>query len=209
MIGYTVSIEGLVELEMDLNMSKDKTKNILRTAINNTAKKVESQMSQKAGQRYTLKEGRKGYHSINKIDKAKISKLYATITAASRPTDLKEYTVKPETYFPGSKGAPKWIKAKTLKKGGRLTSMALRKNAGGNADKYKAFVVKYASQHLALAQRVPGKHMDSKPNKELIRSLYATNKAKGEEVVYKKGIDSTVYSTLSEQIRITIPKYVK
>ena len=80
MIGYTVSIEGLVELEMDLNMSKDKTKNILRTAINNTAKKVESQMSQKAGQRYTLKEGRKGYHSINKIDKAKISKLYNSAT---------------------------------------------------------------------------------------------------------------------------------
>ena len=58
MIGYTVSIEGLVELEMDLNMSKDKTKNILRTAINNTAKKVEKQMYTEAGKRYALKEGK-------------------------------------------------------------------------------------------------------------------------------------------------------
>ena len=217
MIGYTVSIEGLVELEMDLNMSKDKTKNILRTAINNTAKKVEKQMYTEAGKRYALKEGKQGYHKVNKIEKAKVSRLYATIIAASRPADTYKFMVRPDTYFKGSKGAPSWIKAKTLKKGGHLVGMALKKNSGGKGDKYKAFVVKYhnvsnagaISDHTALAERVPGSHMKSNPHKEALKSLYSTTQAKGEEVVYKTKIDSTVYSTLSEQIRITIPKYVK
>lgn len=228
MIGYTVSIEGLAEMEMDLEMSRDKTKTILRHAINNTAKKVEKQMFTEAGKRYALKEGKQGYHRVNKIEKAKGNRIYATITAASRPADTYKFMVQPPTYFPGSKGAPNWIKAKTLKKGGHLTGMALMKSGGvlkgkkkkgrtRHRDLYKAFVVKYhnvsnagaISDHTALAERIPGSHMKNNPHKEALRSLYSTTQAKGEEVVYKEKIDGTVYATLSEQMRLAVQKFVK
>lgn len=214
MIGYTVSIEGLAELEMDLGMSRDKTKYILRAAINNTAKIVERQMASKAKDRYTLQGGYRSYRAVNKIEKAKVNRLYATIIAKSGPKDTLKYTVKPETYYPGSVGAPDYIKAKTLK-GKRIKKMGLRLGSGG--DEYRAFVVRYTNQsksgatseHYAFAERVPGSHMREKPWKEALRSLYSTTEAKGEEVVYKQKIDNTVYGTLSEEIRKAIPKYVK
>ena len=212
MIGYTVSIEGLAELEMDLEMSKDKTKNILRAAINNTAKKVENQMTKEAGKRYTLEGGWKSYRKVNKIEKARVNKLYATITASSRPADTYRFTVSPKTYFRGGVGAPdkvnSFIKAKTLK-GARLAKMARAPGAMPRSKKYKAFVVKYQNGHMAFAERVPGKAMKGNPHKEALQSLYGTTEAKGEEVVFKTKIDSTVYQTLSDQIRLQIPKFVK
>jgi len=206
MIGYKVSIEGLAELEMDLGLSRDKTGYILRAAINNTAKVVERQMASKAKDRYTLQGGYRSYRAVNKIEKAKGTKLYATIVAKSKAKDTLKYTVKPEVYYPGSVGAPDYIKAKTLK-GARIKKMGLRLGSGG--DEYRAFVVRYTNGHFAFAERVPGTHMKDKPWKEALRSLYSTTEAKGEEIVYKQKIDSTVYGTLAEEIRKTIPKYVK
>lgn len=207
MIGYKVSIDGLRELEEDIGMAKDKTRNILKAAINNTAKDIENRMSGGAKKRYTLQGGKSAYHKANEIKKASVNKLQATIIAKSRAEDTLNFTVRPNTYIPGSVGAPDYRKARTLR-GAKLTTMALRKNSSG--DEYRAFVVRYPrTGHYALAERVPGSHMKSKPWKEALKSLYGTTKAKGEEIVYKQSIDKDVYSILSEQIRLQIPRFVK
>ncbi len=209
MIGYRVKIEGLRELETDLGMARDKTRNILKAAINNTAKDIENRMSGGAKKRYTLHGGKSAYHKANKIKKASVNKLEAIIIASSRPEDTLNFTVRPNTYFPGSVGAPAYRKARTVR-GSKLAAMFLKKSVSKDDDQYRAFVVKYPKTgHYALAERVPGSRMKKKPWKEALKSLYGTTKAKGEEIVYKQEIDKDVYSILSEQISLQIPRFVK
>ena len=206
MIQYHVEMEDLTRIEAALGMMKDKSKMVLRTAINNAAKQTEDRMVSEAKGRYRYKNGRKGdIREANDIKKAKVSSLSATITATGPVNELLDFHVKPSTYFPGSKGAPKWIKARALRES-KLQNIALFPSAAG--DKYKAFVIKYKSGHLALAQRVPGQRMKSKPHKEAVKSLLSIATPKMEEVVYKTEIDHDMYDILQRNIQEQIIRYL-
>lgn len=206
MIHYLINMDGLEEIEAALGKTKDKSKHVLRAAINDSAKEIEKRMAKGAGQRYARNEGgMRPYRAVNTIKKAKIGNLAAIIEAKDKSSDLYEYKLNDRTYYPGSKGAPSWIKAKQLKRN-KLQRLAARQ--GGGSDQYKAFVVKYHSGHLALAERVPGTSMKGRPEKEAIRSLYATSKPKAEEMVFKKDIEADVHAVLMRNIQEQINRFL-
>lgn len=206
MIHYVINMDGLEEIEAALGKTKDKSKYVLRAAINNSAKEIEKRMAKGAGQRYARNEGgMRPYRAVNTIKKAKIGNLAAIIEVKDKSSDLYEYKLSDRTYYPGSKGAPSWIKAKQLKRN-KLQRLAAR--PGGGSDQYKVFVVKYHSGHLALAERVPGTSMKGRPEKEAIRSLYATSKPKAEETVFKKDIEADVHEVLMRNIQEQINRFL-
>ena len=202
-----VNMEGLHEIEAALKKSKDKSKYVLRAAINDSAKEIEKRMASGASKRYARNDkGVKPYKAVTKLSKAKMANLAATITVKDKISDLYDFTLNDRTYYPGSKGAPNWIRAKQLKVS-RLQSLAARK--GRSDDQYKAFVVKYPkTKHKALAQRVPGSHMKGNPKKEAIRSLYATSKPRSEEFIFKKDIEKDVSETLVKSINEQIERFL-
>lgn len=206
MMHYCINMDGLEEIEAALGKAKDKSKYVLRAAINDSAKEVANRMMRGAGSRYARNDrGMKPYRPVTKIDKAKIGRLAAIIDVRDKSSDLYEYKLSDRTYYPGSKGAPKWIKAKQLRSGS-LKRIAARPGDAG--DKYKGFVVKYHSGHLAIAERVPGTSMKGHPEKEAIRSLYATSKPKAEETVFKHTIDPEMYDLLMRNIQSELVRFL-
>lgn len=200
MIHYIVSMDDIQGFEKALGMSKDKSRLILRAALNQTAKELEKKMAKKASKRYALnKGGQAAYRKINHIKKATTGNLSAMITASSGTQDLIDYKINNRTYYPGGKGAPKQIKAKVLKKSS-YKPLAAR-------DGYKAFVVLFQSGHLAVAERIPGSRMRDK-NKEAIRTLYSISKSKSEEVVLKKDIDAEVHDILARNIQEQVARFL-
>jgi hypothetical protein len=210
MIHFLINMEGLHEIEAALGKAKDKSKVVLRKAINDAAKEVEKRMAKGASKRYARNEsGMRPYRDVTTISKAKVGNLAAVIRVTDRPSELYDYTLNDRTYYPGSKGAPRWIKGKQLKTG-RLLKLAARPNAG--RDKYKAFVVEYpvpgGGKHRAIAERVPGSHMADNPNKEKIRSLYGTSKPKAEEYVFKQDIEADIQDMLIRNIQLQIDRFL-
>lgn len=210
MIHFQVDMQDLTEIEAALGMMKDKSRMVLKAAINNAAKETEKRMSREAKQKYRYESGRVAdIREANDIKKAKASNLAATIEVKSKIKEPKNFVLVPDTYFPGGRGAPPWVKAKNLRNG-KLHKLASRPNDSG--DKYKAFVVKYPNKngndHIALAQRVPGSRMKDK-NKEAIKSLYAPSITKMEEVVYTDKIADDMYDILMENIQKQILRFVK
>lgn len=205
MIHYLINMDGLEEIEAALGKAKDKSKYVLRAAINNSAKEVEKRMAKGAGQKYARQQGgMKPYRAVNSIKKARVGNLAAVITAKDGPSELYDYKMNDRTYYPGSKGAPSWIKAKQLKRS-RLKKLSAQSTG---TDKHKAFVVKYHSGHLAISERVPGTHMKGRPEKEAIRSLYATSKPKAEEKVFKTSIDPEMHGILMRNIQTQIERFL-
>lgn len=200
-----VEMEGLHEIESELGMLRDKSKIVLRGAINETAKLVNEGMISGAHQRYIFKKRKADIKKANTVKRAKVSNLEARVEANGPQNELLDFRVQPSTYFPGSKGAPSWIKARALRSE-KFKRIALRPNASG--DKYKAFVVKYQSGHLALAQRVPGKRMKSNPHKEALKSLLSLSVPKMEAVAYDEKLDGKVEDILAAHIETQIEKFL-
>lgn len=202
--GYYIQMQGLEELERDLGMLKDKSKMVLRGAINQTAKELEKQMAHEANRRYKLDEGLQGYKSANKITKATTGSMQATIRAAGPVQDMSDYLMKPDaTVYPGGKGAPKWIKAKVLRKS-RLKGISRFKSG---RDKYKGFMVRFHNGHEAFVSRRPGS-VSRSTGKEVIETIYSPAVSKGEEVVYRDDMEEEVNRMLLDNIQKQIQKFL-
>ena len=130
----------------------------------------------------------------------------AVIKATGATNELLDFRVKPSTYFPGGVGAPRMVYAKTLKDSS-FKPVVLKPGATG--DKYKGFVIQYQNGHRALAQRVPGKKMKSKPWKEAVKSLLSLSTPKMEEKVYDEKISSDMYDVLQKNIQEQILRYMR
>lgn len=207
MISFYVEMEDLTRIEAALGMAKDKSVMVLRTAINNTAKQTEDRMVTEAKTRYRYKRATKGdIRQSNVIRKARAGSMEAEIKAAGTNNELLDFRVRPSTYFPGGRGAPRMVYAKALN-GGSFKPVVLRPGAAG--DKYKGFAIRYRNGHEALAQRVPGKRMKSKPWKEAVKSLLSLSTPKMEEVVYNEKISGDMYDTLQRNIQEQILRYTK
>lgn len=207
MIHYHVEMQGLTEIESALGMAKDKSKMVLRSAINNAAKQTENRMVTEAKTRYRYKKATKGdIREANEIKKARTSNMEAVIKATGATNELLDFRVKPSTYFPGGVGAPRMVYAKTLKDSS-FKPVVLKPGATG--DKYKGFVIQYQNGHRALAQRVPGKKMKSKPWKEAVKSLLSLSTPKMEEKVYDEKISSDMYDVLQKNIQEQILRYMR
>lgn len=207
MIHFQVEMQDLTQIEAALGMMKDKSKMVLRTAINNAAKQTENSMVDGAKSRFRYKSGTKGdIRAANKITKAKTSALYAMVEAQGPVNELLDFMVRPSTYFRGGRGAPKWVKVRA-RRDSSLAKLALRPGASG--DQYKGFVIRYRNGHLAIAQRVPGKRMRSNYRKEAVKSLYSSSTPKMEEIAYNEDVSGKVNDMLHRNIQEQIQRLLK
>ena len=168
MITYLVNMDDLREIEQYLGMARDKSKTILRSAINDTAKDTMNLLLDETVKRYVMK--RSTVKKTMNLKKATASNLTATIKVTSPTTELYDFKVSPKKYVHPLDFAnkPSVYKGKVLKSA-KLSKLVLR--PGTARDKYKAFIVKYQSGHITIGQRVPGKKMKSKPHKEFVKTL--------------------------------------
>lgn len=202
-----VEMEGLHELESDLGMLRDKSNIVLRGAINETAKTVNNEMVEGAHKKYIYKSKKADIKNANTVKKATVSKLESQISAVGPSNELLDFRVSPMVYIPGSRsGAPNWYKARSIRSN-PFQRIALRPNAAG--DKYKAFIVRYKSGHFALAQRVPGEQMRSKPWKEAVKSLLSLSVPKMEAMAYDENLEGKVEDMLAENLTQSIEKFMR
>ena len=204
MIHFQVEMEGLHEIEAALGMAKDKSKMVLRTAINNTAKETVTLLVDEANRMYYIPKSRVKKTITTK--KATVGKLEAIITSAEPVNELYDFKVSPRAYTPHNRPPAGHTGNVRRDKGpGRLY---LRPGASG--DKYKAFVVRYQSGHITIGQRVPGKRMKSKPEKEFVKTLLSPstpNLLGYEQGVYGL-VEPQMYDMLQQNIQEQIHRYL-
>lgn len=131
----------LEQVERRLGRMKNEAPKALKIAINQTAKQARKDLAIEAQKTYTIKIGR--FNKAMKIKNASSSRLEATIKATGKVMGLKDFKVSPATMQTGA-NRPDILKAKVLK-AGRMKSLEM-----GNL---KAFITKFSSGHLAVAQR--------------------------------------------------------
>lgn len=188
MIHFQVEMQDLTQIESALGMTKDKTKYVLRAAINSTAKKTVSLLATEANREYHISKGtvRKTISTKN----ATVATLAATVTSDGPVNELYDFKVSPRTYIRGG-GVPGGYKGNVRRDKG---AKALMLKPGESGDKYRAFVVRYQSGHMTVGQRVPGKRMKSKPEKEAIKTLLSPSTPN------MLGYEQGVYGVVEPQI---------
>lgn len=204
MIYYQVEMEDLTRIEAALGMAKDKSKMVLRTAINNTAKQTVTLLANEANREYFIAKSR--VKKTISIKKATVGTLQATITSAEPVNELYDFRVSPRTYVRGG-GVPGGYKG-NVRRDKDSSDLILRPQASG--DKYRAFVVRYQSGHLTVGQRVPGKRMKSKPDKQFVKSLLSPSTPN--MLGYEQGVYGVVnpqmYALLQKNIQEQIQRYL-
>ena len=206
MIYFEVDTEDLSHAIRDLNIPKGKLNSILKTAINRTARQVKTWLPEEAEDRYHIKrmgQVKKGL----KMTGAKISSPVAHIISSGHANDLYDFNVTSRRYSPSNR-PPAGHKANVLRVNSPV-SLMLKPNANG--DKYRAFVVKYKSKHVAIAQRVPGSKMKDNNKKEAIRNLYSISTPA--MLGYEKGVMAKVSpkteALLASEVAKGIERYLK
>ena len=203
MITYQVDMDDLLKIESALNMTKDKSKLVLRGALNETAKEVRNLLADEAAKTYVMKRSKFLKHMA--IDKAKVSNLEAIIHSSGRVNELYDFKVSPYKFQPHNK--PAYHKGQVMKQNG-MGKLILK--PGTARDQYKAFVVRYQSGHITIGQRVPGKRMKSKPEKEFVKTLLSPSipgMLGNEEKVYGV-VAPKIEDILAEHIRQQIEKFL-
>lgn len=190
MITYYMHVDNLLEIERYLGMVRDKSRTVLRSAINDTAKETMSLLIEQTANRYHMK--RSNIKKSMTLVKATASKPIAIIKVTSPTTELYDFKVSPKKYVHPLDFAnkPKVYKGKVLKSA-KLSKLVLKPGA---QDQYKAFVVKYRSGHITIGQRVPGKKMKSNPNKEFVKTLLSPS------VPTMMGNEKGVYGVVQPQM---------
>ena len=206
MIYIRVDTEELENAIRDLNIPKSKLNSILKAAINRTARQVKTWLPEEAEDRYHIKrmgQVKKGL----KMTGAKVSNPVAHIISSGHANDLYDFNVTSRRYSPSNR-PPAGHKANVLRANSPV-SLMLKPNA--NRDKYRAFVVKYKSKHVAIAQRVPGSKMKDNNKKEAIRNLYSISTPA--MLGYEKGVMAKVSpkteALLASEVAKGIERYLK
>ena len=199
MIRYQVDMDDLREIEQYLGMTRDKSKIVLRGAINDTAKDSMKLLLNETSRRYVLR--RSVLKKSMGLSKATASNLSAVIAVVSPTTELYDSKVSPRKYVHplDFEHKPSHYKGKVLRDSS-LSKLILR--PGTARDKYKAFVVKYQSGHITIGQRVPGKKMKSKPHKEFVKTLLAPS------VPTMMGNEKGVYGVVEPQMYDLLSKHI-
>ncbi len=217
---FYVDMDDLTEIETALGMAKDKSKIVLKAAINNVAKRTEKRMVDETKKTYRYKQGESNgiantvsdLKESNKVEKAKTGSMVAAVVVKGAVNELLGFDASPMLYVPGG-GYPEGYKARA-RRDGKMKNIALRPGA---SDQYKGFIIRYTnhsrdgktSHHYALAQRIPGKKMKSNPHKEAVKSLLSISAPKAEEIVYRKEIKDDMHEILERSIEEQIHRFVK
>lgn len=203
MIHFQVEMQDLTEIESALGMMKDKSKMVLRTAINNTAKQTVTLLVNEANRQYYI--GKSKVKKTITTKKATAGKLETIITSQEPVKELYDFKVRPKAYNPRNR--PKAGHTGNVRRDKKASRLYLK--PGESGDKYKAFVVKYKSGHITIGQRVPGKKMKSDPTKEFVKTLLSPstpNMLGYEQGVYGV-VEPQMYDLLQKNIQEQILRY--
>lgn len=203
MIHFQVEMQDLTEIESALGMMKDKSKMVLRTAINNTAKQTVTLLVNEANREYYI--GKSKVKKTISTKKATAGKLEAIIKSEEPVNELYDFKVRPKAYNPHNR--PKAGHTGNVRRDKKAGKLYLK--PGASTDKYKAFVVKYKSGHITIGQRVPGKRMKSDPSKEFVKTLLSPstpNMLGYEQGVYGV-VEPQMYDMLQKNIQEQILRY--
>lgn len=204
MIHFFVEMEDLTQIESALGMANDKSKMVLRTAINNTAKQTVNLLVDEANREYYIQKGK--VRKTMSTKKATTGKLEAIITSEEPVNELYDFRVRPKAYNPRNR--PLAGHTGNVRRGNAPKSLYLKPGAG--SDQYKAFVVRYQSGHVTIGQRVPGKQMKSKPEKEFVKTLLSPstpNMLGYEQGVYGV-VEPQIYDLLQKSIQEQILRFL-
>lgn len=196
MIEFKVDEIELKKIEARLDNMGDRASDVLKKAINDTAKQARTRITKQAQTVYAARRGR--FNKNMKIENAKKGSLVAIISSKGKATELMDYKTSP-VRPPNANNRPNVTKAKVIKK----NSMKDLEKGG-----IKAFVVRFKSGHVSVVQRVPGKKMKSNPKKEFLRKLLSPSIPQlvgNEEKVYNT-VQPHIYSDLQENINKHIDK---
>lgn len=141
MITFKYDQRTLAKVERKLGRMKSEAPKALKNAINQTAKQARKELAAEAQKTYIVKSGR--FNKAMKIKNATTASLEAVIKTKGSPLGLKDFKVSPATVRSGA-ARPDVVKAKVLKAGGMKPLQM---------SDLKAFVVKFKSGHVAVAQR--------------------------------------------------------
>ena len=206
MIHFQVEMEDLTRIEAALGMAKDKSRLVLKAAINNTAKQTKKLLADEANREYYISKS-KVRKTLSDKQKATVGKLEATVISAEPVNELYDFKVIPRTYIRGG-GVPGGYKG-NVRRDKSASKLVLKPGASG--DQYKAFVVRYRNRHTTVAQRVPGKRMKSKPEKEFVKTLLSPstpNMLGYEQGVYGV-VEPQMYDLLQQNIQAQIQRFLK
>lgn len=204
MIHFQVDMQDLTQIESALGMARDKTKYVLRAAINATAKQTVMLFADEANREYYISKAK--VKKTISIKNATVRTLTAVVTSAEPVNELYDFKVSPRTYIRGG-GVPGGYKG-NVRRDKKAANLVLKPGAAD--DQYKAFVVKYQSGHLTVGQRVPGKQMKSKPGKEFVKTLLSPstpNMLGYEEGVYGV-VEPQMYDLLQKSIQAQIQRFL-
>ena len=207
MIHFQVDMQDLTQIEAALGMMKDKSKMVLRTAINNTAKQTVKLLVDEANKEYQFSQPAQVRKTLS-VQKATTRTLTALVTSEGRVNELYNFMVKPRTYIRGG-GVPGGYDAHT-KRGAAYKNIYLKQNAT-SGDKYRAFVVKYKSGHMTIAQRRPDRKMKSDPSKEFVKTLLSPSVPNilGDENGVYGVVEPKMYDMLQQNIQQQILRYLR
>lgn len=197
-------MQDLTQIESALGMVRDKTKYMLRAAINATAKQTVTLFADEANREYYISKAK--VKKTISIKNATVRTLTAVVTSAEPVNELYDFKVSPRTYIRGG-GVPGGYKG-NVRRDKKAANLVLKPGAAD--DQYKAFVVKYQSGHLTVGQRVPGKQMKSKPGKEFVKTLLSPstpNMLGYEEGVYGV-VEPQMYDLLQKSIQAQIQRFL-
>ncbi len=201
MIHFQVDMQDLTRIESALGMMKDKTKYVLRAAINTTAKQTVTLLADEANREYYISKAK--VRKTLSIDRATVGTLTAIVTSAEPVNELYDFKVSPRTYIRGS-GVPRGYKG-NVRRDKNAGSLVLKPGSGG--DQYRAFVVKYKSGHMTVGQRVPGKRMKSQPDKEFVKSLLSPSTPN--MLGYEEGVYGVVEPQMYDMLQRNIQKQIR
>lgn len=203
MIHFQVEMEDLTRIEAALGMMKDKSKMVLRTAINNTAKQTVKLLADEANREYYVTKAK--VKSTITTKKATTGNLVATIISAEPVNELYDFKVSPKGYNPHNR--PPAGHTGNVRRDHSPGRLYLRPGAG---DQYKAFVVQYRSGHVTVGQRVPGKRMKSNGAKEAVKTLLSSSTPN--MLGYEQGVwgivEPQMNDLLMENIQAQIARYL-
>lgn len=196
------SSDGILRFEFDedllhtiedaLGSMKSESRRVLKNAVNDTARDAKKDLAKKAQETYAVKQGR--FTKAMKTQNATLSDPTATINVTGEQMELNDFKVSPATYKTGP-DKPDILKAKVL------LSSSLKGLIKSNN---KAFLVKFRSGHVSVAQRY---YKSRLPIKKLLSNSIPTMIGSKERVFGV--LEQEIYNTLMGNIIKEIERVTK
>lgn len=194
LIEFETDSTQLQRIELKLKNMRNKAPQVLKNAVNATARDAKKDLANKAKETYEVKNPR--FQKAIDMKNATTAKLMATLFITGKSNALSDFKYKKNSGMTGAKGK--------LYKAGSLKSL--------NAGKLKAFITKFESGHVAVVRRdPPNKYKDIEARKKIgdttkLKEFYSPsiprmigNEAKVYGII-KPNIESNLQRNIQKQI---------